>query len=191
MDINIAETVDYDTDGFWNSFKDMWGPSSDEHEMKKLFQYKLTKGTDGQNVLVKFENHLLVDERWFRYSYDFWGTAIPIFMSTLAMIFSCFKIASNIFQGGFIYMMGTVVSAVDISTGQRTKKIIEYVVSLAAQVVAICATFKLYIIFTGWVVSKDMSLGLEIILLVASGLAVIDGMDIFQRVMGLDAGVKD
>ncbi|EAC3508723.1 MULTISPECIES: pLS20_p028 family conjugation system transmembrane protein [Listeria] len=191
MDINIAETVDYDTDGFWNSFKDMWGPSSDEHEMKKLFQYKLTKGTDGQNVLVKFENHLLVDERWFRYSYDFWGTAIPIFMSTLAMIFSCFKIASNIFQGGFIYMMGTVVSAVDISTGQRTKKIIEYVVSLAAQVVAVCATFKLYIIFTGWVVSKDMSLGLEIILLVASGLAVIDGMDIFQRVMGLDAGVKD
>lgn len=64
-------------------------------------------------------------------------------------------------------------------------------VSLAAQVVAVCATFKLYIIFTGWVVSKDMSLGLEIILLVASGLAVIDGMDIFQRVMGLDAGVKD
>lgn len=40
------------------------------------------------------------------------------------MIFSCFKIASNIFQGGFIYMMGTVVSAVDISTGQRTKKLL-------------------------------------------------------------------
>ncbi|EIU8640633.1 hypothetical protein L6586_002898 [Listeria monocytogenes] len=191
MDINIAETIDYDTDGFWNSFKDMWKSSPDEHEMKKLFQYKLTKGIDGKSVLVKFENHLLVDERWFRYSYDFWGTAIPIFMSTLAMIFSCFKIAANIFQLGFINIFGTVMAAVDISTGQRTKKILEYVVSLAAQMVAICATFKLYVIFTGWVVSKDMPLGLEIILLVASGLAVIDGMDIFQRVMGIDAGVKD
>ena len=105
--------------------------------------------------------------------------------ATLA--FTCFKLGTLIFELGYNKLLAILVAPADISNGQRTKQIIQNILSIFIVTFLIAVLLKFYVLFIGAVANIK---GIQsMVLLVAGSFAVIEGPNIVEKLFGIDAGI--
>lgn len=145
--------------------------------------YQLTQLGDG---MFGWE---LLSSYYYRYKIDW----IPLFISLIAMlvafVFSAIKIAKITFELAYNVYVLLFVSAVDMTSGERTKRVCSEILSLFLVLVAIAAMFRVYIIGVSWVSHTFEGLA-QAFAMFGFSWALIDGPNIIQKLFGIDAGLS-
>lgn len=164
---------------------------SKETENKDLFKSKLVTDSSGNYEKRDLKKTFfgLFSEKYYRYDFKFWTIFITIGCIVITLLCTCFKVARIIFELGFVKLFGILYSFADISNGQKIKEVIRCIVSNFVVLFCISILLKMYVLFSTWTSNNSQDLT-KFILLIASSVAVIDGPNIIERILGIDSGVK-
>lgn len=105
----------------------------------------------------------------------------------IAMIMLMIKTGRYIFEIAFSGIFLLFIAPLDISSGQRTKKIIEEIISLFGVIILTMILLRFYGIAMTW--TSPMPWFPALILQVAFSIVLIGGPNVIQKILGIDAGV--
>ncbi len=184
--VDINEYIDYEND--------------DEIKNPDLWQSKLTVDGDGEASLIDMNGGLLsnlfgFNDRYYRYSVNWWTVIITLALSCIALFFMSLKVARIIWEIAAHQLIGPFIAVTDLASGQRMKEFLRSLISLFAVLFMIMLMYGLY--FLGMSYISSFSAGSDgvnsvakIIMQAALAWMMIDGANIIERVTGVDAGLK-
>lgn len=158
----------------------------------KVYKNRLQYDSTGGVSLTKFVDKSMFGDMFSAYYYRYKIGWFTIFLSLLALlfalVFTAIKVAMLIFNIAYngIFMM--FVAPLDISSGQRTKAVLNEIINIFATLICIMYSFKLYTIAMTWAADTFTELA-AVFAQIGFSLAMIKGPDIVQRVLGIHAGV--
>lgn len=158
---------------------------------KEVFKSKISADKNGKKVKVDLKKGLfnMFPENYYRYNFKFWTIIISLGCTTITLLCTAIKIARIIFELGFVKLFGILYSFSDISTGQKNKEIIRCIVTNFVILFVISVLLKMYLLFSAWTVESGEGIA-QSILLIGGSIAVIDGPNVVERILGIDSGVK-
>ncbi len=176
MNIDITEDIDANS----NSLKD-----------PEMFKKKITVDKDGNQIAVDLSRGFLGvgDEQYYRYTVNFFTIMVTLLVLSATYIFSSVKIARIIFELAFYKFFAAIAAFADLSGGQKIREIIKTIINSFLVIFFISVVFKIYMIFTTWAVNNSTGM-LYLVLIVAGSFVVIDGPNIVERILGIDAGIR-
>ncbi|MDA2480542.1 hypothetical protein PDN61_29925, partial [Bacillus cereus] len=163
-------------------------------EGKKALNSRLALSYDNKIEAVDLDNGWfdVFKEAYYRWSINWGSVLISLIVTAFALLISIVKVGRIIYELAFHNIFGALVAATDISSGQRLKKIINEIFSCYAVIFCMALLLKIYSLYIGWLATKDfgfMGWG-NALLLLAGSWAVIDGPNIVERILGIDAGLQ-
>ncbi|MFU2033388.1 pLS20_p028 family conjugation system transmembrane protein, partial [Bacillus wiedmannii] len=163
-------------------------------EGKKALNSRLALSYDNKIEAVDLDNGWfdVFKEAYYRWSINWGSVLISLIVTAFALLISIVKVGRIIYELAFHNIFGALVAATDISGGQRLKKVINEIFSCYAVIFCMALLLKIYTIYVGWLATKDfgfMGWG-NALLLLAGSWAVLDGPNIVERILGIDAGLQ-
>ncbi|MGH1206224.1 pLS20_p028 family conjugation system transmembrane protein, partial [Bacillus paranthracis] len=163
-------------------------------EAKDALNRKLVLSYDNKLETEKLDNGWfdVFKEAYYRWSLNWGSVLLSLTVTAFALLISIVKVGRIIYELAFHNIFGALVAATDISSGQRLKKIINEIFSCYAVIFCMALLLKIYSLYIGWLATKDfgfMGWG-NALLLLAGSWAVIDGPNIVERILGIDAGLQ-
>ncbi|HFL3561938.1 TPA: pLS20_p028 family conjugation system transmembrane protein [Clostridioides difficile] len=161
-------------------------------ENKDVFKNKLNIDTDGEKKVTKLGKVFGVfSEKYYRYHLNFFIIIITLACTTVTQLFTAIKVAQLIFELAFTKLFATMYAFADISSGQRLKDIVKNILSIFAVIFSTALLLKLYLLYSNWITTIDNdNIFLKIFLMIGGAFVVIDGPNIIERTLGIDAGIK-
>ncbi len=150
---------------------------------------------DGNLVVQKIEKKKflgLIDVTpwYFRYHIDFLSIYLSLGATIIAFFFTAWKVAKILFELAFHHLLAVFMSASDLSSGQRIKTVFKSLGSIYVVLMLLPVLMKLFALAQTYV-GQNISNGfVKGFVLVALAFAMIDGPNIIERVLGVDAGIK-
>lgn len=127
---------------------------------------------------------------YYRYHVDYLVIYISLLATTVAFFFVAFKVAKLIFDLAVHGVLATVFAASDLTNGQRTKQVLQSLGSIYVVLVLAVLMIKFYYLGSAYI-SSTLSNGLvKAFALIFFAIAVIDGPNIVEKVLGLDVGLR-
>ena len=162
---------------------------------KEALKYKMIEDSSGNLNTQKLDKSFFsfLDEDYYRYNLNFMVVIGSLLVSIIAMFCSCLKIGRILIELAFNKILATVLAFSDIGTGKKLKMVVENILSMFAILISTSVLLKLYVVFTGWLNSPDVTIENQVVKLLVLGAgswAVIDGPNIIERIFGIDAGIK-
>ena len=157
---------------------------------KDVFTNKLSTDTDGKLTIENLNQGWMTfwKEYYYRFNVNFLNVIVSLGVIGATLAFTCFKLAKIIFELAYNKFLAILVAPADINDGQKTKQILQNIMSMFIVAFLIAVLLKFYILFVGLCAKTP---GIEgVILLVAGSFAVIDGPNIVEKLFGIDAGLK-
>ncbi|RKI20321.1 pLS20_p028 family conjugation system transmembrane protein, partial [Bacillus thuringiensis] len=163
-------------------------------EAEDALNRKLVLSYDNKLETEKLDNGWfdVFEEAYYRWSLNWGSVLLSLTVTAFALLISIVKVGRIIYELAFHNIFGALVAATDISSGQRLKKIINEIFSCYAVIFCMALLLKIYSLYIGWLATKDfgfMGWG-NALLLLAGSWAVIDGPNIVERILGIDAGLQ-
>lgn len=173
--IDAAETMDYN-----------------ECNNKDVFRNQLVVDSNGnysleENANKNFLGIEFLDKLYYRYQINWTVLLVSNLMYLVALLFMGIKTGRYIFDIAFSGIFLMLVSPLDISSGQRTKKIIDEIINLFAAIIMTVLLLRIY----GMAMSFSSHLPWlpALILQIAFSIALVGGPNIVQKILGVDIGV--
>jgi len=157
---------------------------------KDVFGVRISTDTNGKLNTEKLNQGWMTfwKEYYYRYNINFLNIIVSLGVIGATLAFTCFKLAKMIFELGYNKFLAILIAPADINDGQKTKQIIQNIMSTFIVTFLIAVLLKFYVMFVA-VCAKTS--GIEgVILLVAGSFAVIDGPNLVEKLFGIDAGLK-
>uniref|UniRef100_UPI000B4A87D3 pLS20_p028 family conjugation system transmembrane protein n=1 Tax=Bacillus cereus TaxID=1396 RepID=UPI000B4A87D3 len=163
-------------------------------EAEDALNRKLVLSYDNKLETEKLDNGWfdVFEEAYYRWSLNWGSVLLSLTVTAFALLISIVKVGRIIYELAFHNIFGALVAATDISSGQRLKKIVNEIFSCYAVIFCMALLLKIYSLYIGWLATKDfgfMGWG-NALLLLAGSWAVIDGPNIVERILGIDAGLQ-
>lgn len=127
---------------------------------------------------------------YYRYYVDFLSIFLCLIASIIAYFFTAWKVAKIIFELAFHHLLAVFISASDLTTGQRIKTVFKSLGSIYVVLMLLPFLLKMYILGQTYVNANVSNGFVKGFVLIAMAFAVIDGPNIIERVLGIDAGIK-
>lgn len=179
--IDITEVVN--TGGFFTK-----SPLSDNG--KEILTQKLVNSS-GTYDLADLESNLFTDdEAYYRYSWHPVYMTVELITLFLVLTITLFKTAQLIIELGVLKVFSQITVFTDIESGQRNKKVVEKIKNTFIILFVIMALLNMYLIFVDFVTASDISKPVQLVVLIAAGIFVIDGPNFIEEFFGIDAGLK-
>lgn len=176
--LDITETIDPD----------------DKNIKNDVLKYKVATDVKGNPTEVELDSGWfgIGDESYYRWKMNFIIIIVSLVTTLIALVVTVVKAGRIMFELAFNKIFGSIVAVTDLSSGQRTKQILSHILSSFAVLFFIALLLKIYIFYSGWISTVDSKIGSfgSLLLLVAGSFALIDGPNIVERILGIDAGLK-
>ena len=159
----------------------------------KVFENKIEIDENGDKSEVPLEKSFFgfIEEKYYRFNFNFLTMIIMLVSLILTYILTSIKIARIIIELGFKQVFAMMLDFGDIPSGQKLKTVLKDILSSFGIIFATAVLLKLYSISTLWINTLNgANIFIKIIFIIASSLMVIDGPNIIERVLGIDAGIK-
>lgn len=168
------------------------GVDSNSVKNKKVFENKIALNEKNEKIIKKLDKGFfgLNKDVYYRYSFNFWISAISLLCSTLTLLLTSLKVARLTFELGFVKIFAIFYAFADIGNGNGIRQILKHILSTFAVIFSTALLLKLYALFTGFISSADGNEFLKMLLLASASIAVIDAPNIVERIFGIDAGLK-
>lgn len=151
--------------------------------------------TDNGTLIVeeiKTEKFLGIDmTNWYyRYYVDYLSIYLCLLATIIAYFFTAWKVGKIIFELAFHQLLAVFMAASDLTTGQRIKTVFKSLGSIYVVLMLLPILLKLFVLGQAYVGSHVTNGFVKGFILVALAFAVIDGPNIIERVLGVDAGIR-
>ena len=156
---------------------------------EKIFENKVVPKKGGGYELKRIDGMFKIDNYYYRWKCNFWIIIISLLATAGTLGLSILKIGRLIFELAFNKVFGIFMAYLDVASGQRLKKIVQRILTLFAVMFCMALMLKIYLIFTTWISSKNLGV-LEVIMMIVVSFAVIDGPNIVEEILGVDAGLS-
>mgnify|MGYP000849112243 CR=1 FL=1 len=158
----------------------------------KTFGYKITSVIDDVAYGEKLEKGFFGwgEERLYAKGFKFLETIVILLVTLVALVFAGFKIGRILYDLAFHQLIAPIVYASDLQGSGRTKKFLQSLIGLYITLVIVLALIKLYLDMTTWAALNVSNIWVRILLIAGASWGVIDGPDIVQKLLGIDAGVR-
>ncbi|CEJ75490.1 Uncharacterized protein containing DHHC-type Zn finger [[Clostridium] sordellii] len=159
---------------------------------KEIFKKKIEIDENGKEQVVDLEKSFFgfIEEQYYRFNFNFLTMIIMIICLIVTFVLTSIKIARIIIELGFKKVFAMMLAFGDIASGQKLKTVLKDILSSFGIIFATSILLKLYMVSTTWINTIDANILVKIIFIIASSLMVIDGPNIIERVLGIDAGIK-
>ena len=162
-----------------------------------LFKKKIIFKENGDKKLVKLEKGWFsIDEMYYRYNIDFISVIISLGAIGVAFICIMLKVIRLLFELAFNKLFITLLAFADISDGKRLKEMVKHIISIFIVIFITAVLTNMYMLYNSWITRSLVANGLgnngilKILFIVGGAIAVIDGPNLVERILGIDAGLK-
>lgn len=184
--IDMTETLDWYTA---KNGKNLYGWSSDFNNKIKFHIKKTDSGVVAEKNDDGITKANIGNKFYYRYSFDFWSCTLQLLALVLlfcALSYKNVRIAYELVVSRILAYM----YAADVSNGERLKSILCFIRDTYITLLVSVLCVRLYTIFIGAITSlgiNGLTKGLASIFI---AYAVIDGPNLVERLLGMDAGLK-
>ena len=174
---------------------EMVDPKDKNIQNPDVFSYKaVISATDGTASLEKLESGGLLSflnpNQYYRYKFKF-GTIFVTFLgASVAMFFTGIKVVRLIFELMAHQVITPVVALAELHNGQRTKALLQSIISTFATIIICFVLMRLYLIGTAWLSGSPINGFGWFVAFIGMTLSLLDGPDFIARIFGYDAGIK-
>lgn len=170
---------------------------SSEVKESKLFKKKIVFNDNGDKKLVKLDKGWWsIDEMYYRYNIDFIPVIISLGAIGIAFVCIMLKVIRLLFELAFNKFFVTLLAFADISDGKKLKEMVKHIISIFIVIFITAVLTNMYMLYNSWITKSLVANGLgdngilKILLIVGGAIAVIDGPNLVERILGIDAGLK-
>lgn len=164
-------------------------------EKKTAKAFKYYKRVDESTGKVSFKEIKkgffgLLTPLYYRYSISFMAILAELIVNILVLIFASYRLFRMIWDMVYGELLAYIMSG-DVASGEKTKQILQYMLNLFWGISIMIWGFAIWREFQVWVNAQEFVTPIRILLIAFAGIAMVDGPDIVERIMGIDVGMKD
>ncbi|QTB28884.1 pLS20_p028 family conjugation system transmembrane protein [Lysinibacillus sphaericus] len=197
LHIPFLQKLDFHEDDGW-IFKEDWVKELSDETKEVLKTKSVSTGVgDGYQVEDLEKNAVPMTkigrETYYRYHVNWLSLIVSLLVTSIALGITVLKIGRSIFDLAFHKIYGMFIAASDLTGGQRTKKVLVEMVNTFAVIFVMTGLLQLFVLFVNWANGLKVEIGMfgVILLMIAGAWALIDAPDIVQRMLGIDAGLRN
>lgn len=204
-DLYYLDKIEFKTDGEKNNIADKnilnidinegVDPNKINSVNKDTFKKKIVTDDDGNLKREDLEKGIIEwDEEYYRYNMDFVLVIITLLTTVITLACIGLKVARIIFELAFNKLFATIMAFADIDDGKKIREIVKHIGCMFAVLFAMSIMLKLYLIFTAWLSNGNNGTidGItKTVVLIGVSFGVVDGPNIIERILGIDAGIKN
>ena len=163
-------------------------------------RYELVENSNNEFVATKFSDNFLstfsdsLKSGYYRYQANLWGISIGLTALAIAYVFSAFVIITAILELAFKRVLGVLVFATDIETGQRSKvvlsDILQCYLTVGFQGFGL-SMFAMFINFLNSGQGISTNIFIKTIAYICAVIVLIKGSGTVMRYFGVDIGLKE
>lgn len=164
-----------------------------EKKTAKVFKYYMVVDeASGEVTYKKIGKGFfgLLTPLYYRYSIHFMAIIGELIVNSLVLIFASYRLFRLIWDMIYGEILAYILSG-DVVSGEKTKQVLQYLLNLFWSISIMIWGFAIWREFEIWVASQYTNNFIRIVMIAFGGVAMIDGPDIVERVMGIDVGMKD
>ncbi len=201
-DLNTGENID-GAPRPWNNIKTLDGFNINEkiwiHDSSKYyhnydeFKYYLSQDSDGNNTLETIQDAWwgFLIEDYYRYHVDWFPTILTLLFTALALLFAAYKVARLIWELAVHQLLAMIFAAGDLTSGQKLKEILKSMGSIFFTIYLVSVMLKFFLLGVSYLQTQTQMNGfVKALIIVFFALAAIDGPNIIERILGIDAGIR-
>ena len=163
-------------------------------------RYELVENSNNEFVATKFSDNFLstfsdsLKSGYYRYQANLWGISIGLTALAIAYVFSAFVIITAILELAFKRVLGVLVFATDMETGQRSKvvlsDILQCYLTVGFQGFGL-SMFAMFINFLNSGQGISTNIFIKTIAYICAVFVLIKGSGTVMRYFGVDIGLKE
>lgn len=171
-----------------------------ENPVADNLRYELVENSNNEFVATKFSDNFLstfsdsLKSGYYRYQANLWGISIGLTALAIAYVFSAFVIITAILELAFKRVLGVLVFATDIETGQRSKvvlsDILQCYLTVGFQGFGL-SMFAMFINFLNSGQGISTNIFIKTIAYICAVFVLIKGSGTVMRYFGVDIGLKE
>jgi len=127
---------------------------------------------------------------YYRYKIDFFQICIMLIVNAAIFVVTGYKVFKIISELLVTRISGALIAG-DLTSGQKTKKVIENFVSAYLCLFFILVCIKLYNIYQQYINTQSWNGIVRFFMLIFAGLVVLDGPNIIEKLFGMDIGLSN
>lgn len=206
-DLYYLDKIDFETNGALNNIpsknilniriNDEIDISKISSKNKDILEKKLSVLDNGEFEVVDLEKHWFgFDENYNRFNIKSFPVVIISLLTTcITFVSVALKVARLEFELAFNKLFATIFAFADINDGKKIREIVKHIGSIFAVLITMSILIKLYVIFNAWISTSPSANSLDeitkLIVLIGVSLGVVDGPNIVEKIIGIDAGLKN
>ncbi|CAI3332578.1 ABC transporter permease [Enterococcus cecorum] len=161
------------------------------------FRYDLVPDPNGNLVATKFDDGFFsifsdsLKTGYYRYPTNVWGLLIAMISLAVAYSFSFFIIVTSVIELAFKRIVGVVVFATDLETGQRSKMVLSDILQCYLTIGFQGFGLGMFGLFTSYMNTISINPIVKTVAFIASVVVLIKGSSTIMRYFGVDIGLKE
>lgn len=163
---------------------------------EELWKSRLTEDSKGKYTTGEMDQSWLdvFHDYYYRYHVNWWTVILSLLAMTLTLLFTCFRAGRLVIEVAMHTVIGPFIAVTDLASGQRIKEFIKSFIGLFAVLFLISCLLGVYFLGMQFLSSQHSKGNINdfvyVLMQIALCLAVIDGPNVIERIIGIDAGIK-
>lgn len=163
-------------------------------------RYELVENSDNEFVATKFSDNFLstfvdgIKSGYYRYQANLWGISVGLIALAVAYVFSAFIIITAILELPFKRVLGVIVFATDLETGQRSKQVLSDILQCYLTVGFQGFGLSMFAMFINYLNAGEgiaTNIFIKTIAYICAVFVLIKGSGTVMRYFGVDIGLKE
>ncbi len=171
-----------------------------ENPVADNLRYELVENSDNEFVATKFSDNFLstfvdgIKSGYYRYQANLWGISFGLIALAVAYVFSAFIIITAILELAFKRVLGVLVFATDLETGQRSKQVLSDILQCYLTVGFQGFGLSMFVMFINYLNTGEgisTNIFIKTIAYICAVFVLIKGSGTVMRYFGVDIGLKE
>ncbi|ELB18189.1 hypothetical protein OIQ_04241 [Enterococcus faecium EnGen0025] len=171
-----------------------------ENSTADNLRYELVENSDNEFVATKFSDNFLstfvdgIKSGYYRYQANLWGISFGLIALAVAYVFSAFIIITAILELAFKRVLGVLVFATDLETGQRSKQVLSDILQCYLTVGFQGFGLSMFAMFINYLNAGEgisTNIFIKTIAYICAVFVLIKGSGTVMRYFGVDIGLKE
>lgn len=187
MRADYTSVLNNNNEALWEKI----GKQNEDLLSKYLINSDSNKAEDNLSDMKNAIIFKSLENGYFRYGVHFFDTIVQLLIFIVATILTIFVLARHIFNMIVLYIITPLVVSSDISTGTKMKRIALDILKGGGAIACTGLSYSIFLALFDKIMANDMNILLQLMLMLASAVALFDGAHAFNKYFDYDTGFKD
>lgn len=127
---------------------------------------------------------------YYRYNFNFISMFLALIASAIALFFTAYKTARLIWELAYNQLLAVIFAASDLTNGQKTKEVLRNIANIFVVLFLTSTLLQFFQLGVHYINNQNINGLARGFILLFWALAAVDGPNIIERLLGIDAGIS-